>query len=94
MSSSKVMSSDFVSSPFSEDVIFFMIGCRFSSIGSSTGSGSLKVGSSTACVPSRKGLLIKPSMATSTSAMRESWVLIMCLDVWKWLDMGVKPKIT
>ena len=41
------------------------------------------VGSSNTCVPSGGGLPIKPSMATLTSARRESRALIMCLDVWK-----------
>ena len=37
---------------------------------------------------------MKPSMATSTRARRESRALITCLDIWKQLDMGVKPRIT
>lgn len=101
----EIFVSDGIFSTFIQDIILifclglYFQGCNlfydgwgFSEAGRSIGCGYLKVGSSIACVNFGRGLLIKPLMATSTRARWESQALITCLDVWKWLDMGVKPR--
>lgn len=88
------MSSDFVSSSSFEDVISSITNGGLLGTSISTGSRSVKAGSLVSCVPLGGGLLMKPSMATSTNARWESQALIMYLDFWKQLGMGVEPKMT